>query len=283
MTVKPITTGDLFQGGRIEAFDPNTGPSFLRYVEAIFALADPLEFNFPNAQATGQTFGIVRSVFINNSDNDYDVTVLVAGTRQQFVAYAGSQGFYKIDAQMGSTILASTAGDSTGPVEFIFYNTPQTPFVWYEKNPNTISAAVTIADGADVALGDTSDAAETDSTQAGTVIAFLKGAVQWLDDIFAAMASITANTDAYSYDNISGAATTVVKGTPGIIAGISVNTGAVGTATIYDNTVGAGAIIAVVDTTLINHISFAGGNGIEALTGITVVTTGASDITVSYR
>ena len=44
--------------------------------------------------------------------------------------------------------------------------------------------AVTIADGADVAEGTTTDAAKTDVTLAGTVLSFLKGAVKILADVW---------------------------------------------------------------------------------------------------
>jgi hypothetical protein len=44
--------------------------------------------------------------------------------------------------------------------------------------------AVTVADGADVALGTTTDAAKTDSTLAGTVISFLKGIVKILASVW---------------------------------------------------------------------------------------------------
>lgn len=44
--------------------------------------------------------------------------------------------------------------------------------------------AVTVADGANVALGTTTDAAQTDATQTGTIVAFLKGVVKVLADVW---------------------------------------------------------------------------------------------------
>lgn len=47
---------------------------------------------------------------------------------------------------------------------------------------STGNSAVTVADGADVALGATDDAADTNSANAGTMISFLKGTVKLLVD-----------------------------------------------------------------------------------------------------
>ena len=81
--------------------------------------------------------------------------------------------------------------------------------------------------------------------------------------------------------NINTATTTVVKDTPGILRGISVNTTAAGTVTVYDNTSATGTKIG----TLALSVSPGMYMTLPArfLTGLTIVTAGASDLTVYYE
>jgi len=81
---------------------------------------------------------------------------------------------------------------------------------------------------------------------------------------------------------INTSTTTVVKGGPGILVSVIVNTkGTVAsTVTIYDNTAASGTIVAVIDS--LNNVGTFTFNCLMAI-GITVVTTGAPDITVCYR
>lgn len=80
--------------------------------------------------------------------------------------------------------------------------------------------------------------------------------------------------------NITTATTTLVKTGAGILHTLTVNATAAGTITIYDNTSAAGTKIAtikasVVEQTFTFDVAFA--------TGLTIVTAGASDITVSFK
>lgn len=82
------------------------------------------------------------------------------------------------------------------------------------------------------------------------------------------------------YGHISTATTTVVKDSPGFLHAITVNTTAAGTITIYDNTAASGTVVGILKASV--------GEGtytynISCTTGITIVTGGASDITVTYR
>ncbi len=276
---KVIATGDLFQGGRIDAYDPSTGLSFRRYAAILDPADNGVEFNFPNAQATGNVFGSVRSVFVDNSLNDYELRMTVAGTRQTFPIPAKSTGVYNVDTQLGSTILVDTAGLSTGAVEIIFYNYPQSPVVWY-KNGTTITAAVTIGNGDDAALGATTSATITNPATNGTLIAFTRGILTGINSAVVALASLITNTNAFSYRNITTSTTTVVKNAPGVLGKVTVNTtGGAGTIIVYDNTAGSGSIIATLNSAVAGSFDF----GAIAATGITVVTTGAPDVTILYR
>jgi hypothetical protein len=80
--------------------------------------------------------------------------------------------------------------------------------------------------------------------------------------------------------HISTATTTTVKSGAGFLHAITVNTTAAGSITIYDNTTATGTVLAVIkasvlEGTFVYNVGFA--------TGLTIVTAGASDITVSYR
>lgn len=85
----------------------------------------------------------------------------------------------------------------------------------------------------------------------------------------------------YQYNNISTATTTTVKSGTGVLHAITINTTAVAAITVYDNTAGSGTKIATIavsppiGSTFRFDVAFA--------TGLTIVTAGASDITVSYR
>lgn len=89
-----------------------------------------------------------------------------------------------------------------------------------------------------------------------------------------------------AYKNIAAAATTVVKGRPGLLASITINTPVGGdTITVYDNTAASGTKIATITVpstvtadnavTLVFDVAFT--------TGLTVVTSGNDDVTVAYR
>lgn len=85
----------------------------------------------------------------------------------------------------------------------------------------------------------------------------------------------TLFTSAY----ISTATTTTVKSGPGRLHAITITETAAGAITVYDNTAGSGTIIAafkasVVEGTYTLNVKFT--------TGLTIVTAGASKLTVSY-
>jgi hypothetical protein len=83
-----------------------------------------------------------------------------------------------------------------------------------------------------------------------------------------------------SYHNLTGNATTTVKSGSGVLDRIVVNTaGTSSTVTVYDNTAGSGTKIATASGNAQVVLSY----GVHFATGLTIVTTGSPDITVSYR
>lgn len=162
--------------------------------------------------------------------------------------------------------------------------------------------AVTIADGASVTLGTIADGAATQGST-GTISAKLRTVTAQLNTIAAGTAAglgqttmaasvpvaIASNQSTlnvqqvgYSFQNITTSTTTVVKSGAGVLHIVNVNTlGTVASiVTIYDNTAGSGTKIGTINSlTLSGAFQF----DIAFATGLTLVTTGAPDITVSYR
>jgi hypothetical protein len=270
----PVAVGDLFQGGRVATPDPNLGKSFLRFASVL--TTDLYEFHFPTGSATTLTFGVPQSVFIDNSFNSFELQITVMGTRQTFPVPANSTGWYSVDALPGSTVNMQSAGVPAGPVEVIFYNYPQNPFVYYKFG---LSQVVTIAipNGADIAQGDTADPPVTDPSLPATVISVLKGILTGINNLL--LTSLP-----FSHAHINTSATTPVKAAPGILGGVNVNTaGTAGLIEIFDSLSGSGALVASFDSTVTGSFQFGGSKGVAMAIGITVVTTGAPDISILYK
>lgn len=88
----------------------------------------------------------------------------------------------------------------------------------------------------------------------------------------------------FSYQNITGDATTVVKSSPGLLHCITINAGtATETITIFDNTAASGTKIGTI-TIPASPQPVTLRYDVEFWTGLTIVTaTATSDITVSFK
>jgi len=84
----------------------------------------------------------------------------------------------------------------------------------------------------------------------------------------------------FNYTNISTATTTLVKSGTGILHTITVNTTAAATITIYDSLTASGNKIATIAASPAIGSDFQ--YDVAFNTGLTVVTAGASDITVAW-
>lgn len=83
----------------------------------------------------------------------------------------------------------------------------------------------------------------------------------------------------YTHRYISTATTTAVKSGAGVLKAITVGETAAGAITVYDNTSAAGTVIAVLKASVVEGTyEF----NVAYSTGLTIVTAGASKITVSY-
>lgn len=84
------------------------------------------------------------------------------------------------------------------------------------------------------------------------------------------------------YVNITSATTTVVKSIPGEFCRLIVNKPiTAGTVTIYDNSAGSGTKIGII--THSGAVPYELEYGLRFQTGLTIVTSGADDITVVYE
>lgn len=85
--------------------------------------------------------------------------------------------------------------------------------------------------------------------------------------------------------NITSATTTVVKDAPGFLHTISINTPVASSVIkVYNNTAGSGTLIGTITlpATLLSQGPMYALLDVWCSTGITIVTTGTSDITISY-
>ena len=91
------------------------------------------------------------------------------------------------------------------------------------------------------------------------------------------MSTLTVRENQSEY--ISAATTTTVKSGRGRLASITIGETAAGAITVYDNTAGSGTVIAVLKASIVE-----GTYTFDAIfnVGLTIVTAGASKITVSY-
>lgn len=125
----PITITDLAQAGRLAAPDPNLPRVFYTYNADFTTDADvTLDLTIINQ---GQTFGVVRALFIDNGSNPSEVEVAVSNTDQYFTIPPYAQGVFKIDAQPMSRINFKTDGGATDKVTITVYNWEVSPSVWY--------------------------------------------------------------------------------------------------------------------------------------------------------
>lgn len=83
----------------------------------------------------------------------------------------------------------------------------------------------------------------------------------------------------YVYNYISTGATTVVKAAPGTLHTITVNGGTAGTVIVYDDPAQAGTIIASFDSTNAKATYIF---DVVFTLGLTIITSAATKITVSY-
>ena len=149
----PITISGLATTGRVDVRDPNLGQTF-SLLNANFSGVADITVDF-GVQSQGQTFGVARSMFLDNGTNPSPVEVTVSGTDQFFTIPAFSIGYYTIDANAASRVQLVTVGGASDICTVIFYNWPRDPVVWYSfgafNTDRPIKAEGPMSEGAVVA------------------------------------------------------------------------------------------------------------------------------------
>ena len=130
---EPINATKLLQVGRVQVQDPTLGQS-MRFGEFDFSSDLSYVIHLPSV-SNANTFGVPQSIFVDNSDNDNIINVLVEGTNYSFPVPAGAIGYFNIDAQSSSNILLTSEGNTPVPVTVVLYNFKIAPCVWYRFGP----------------------------------------------------------------------------------------------------------------------------------------------------
>lgn len=154
--------------------NPIEGTRYIRaFIDVVAGVVQTVEFGL---QINEKILSNVQAIFIDNSNGAAPLTVESELTKHRIVIPTGWQYVGPFLFANDQKMLISAADTATRRV-FLF-NMPHPAACW----PATDAAsgetvAATIADGADVAQGTTTDAAITNPASAGTVIAFLKGLI----------------------------------------------------------------------------------------------------------
>ena len=103
--------------------------------------------------------------------------------------------------------------------------------------------------------------------------------------LFIFTVSLVTASAGYKYRNIAGAATTVVRSGPGRLVQININKSVLSTTiTVYDNTAASGTKIATItNPSTLHQDQYSLAYNCAFNTGLTIVTSGADDITVIYE
>ncbi len=269
------------------------------------AAADTLTNLFNAINGTGGTIGTdyatattanTQVVATNPSGTTVLLTAILAGTDQNAIVttessshlsfasattlggsgatYISTGGTAEGEVNIGASADASLLNlinainlTGTGGVDYFTRRTSGHPQVTAAAAVTSHTFAITAVDAG--AAGNTIATTETSATlsfTAATMTGGLNGSL------------IAAPSNKFL--NIATGTTTLVKTGPGVLHSLTINKSVASTITIYDALTAVNPVIAtiaasVVEGTLVYDIAFS--------TGLTIVTAGASDLTVSYR
>ncbi len=152
----PIT--DLYVAGRLKA-DQESPNKVSVSKDLDFSAAASYELDFTTVNQ-GEVFGIIKSMFLDNTDNPSEIVVSVSSTQQRFTIPAFSEGYFSIIAAQQSRVRLDSDGGSTSIITATFHNWFIAPQVWYKNGNNPSGGVLTVegpnADGADLdAVSDT--------------------------------------------------------------------------------------------------------------------------------
>lgn len=177
MTVTTISANQLQPLGVTTKPNPSSGQVIVPFQVDFTGASNStiLDLTF---QQLGATFNDPRTLFFDNTNNNEPVTVTVGQTEQSFTIPPNSAGYFPLAAQPQSRITFFSVGGASMVCQAFLANYDIPPVVWSGTGtPVVISgtAAVSIADGADITLGHKADAAVVNPATAATAISILKG------------------------------------------------------------------------------------------------------------
>lgn len=288
----PTTISDLVQTGRVDAPDPRQArTSISRNLDFTSAANVQLDFSVTNQQ---QVFGIPRTLYIDNGTNPNPVYVTVSITNQQITIAPLQVGYFPLNAADKSVINFQTDGGATAVTPISVYNYELPASNWYSNGTGSTVASNAVQgsmnEGADVSLETNNDPIYIGGIDRGTglfhgIAVDATGKLQ-TDAVVTFPTVQTVQDNGLSFNNIKSATTTVVKNGAGVLSRIVINTPiASNTIAVYDNTAGSGTLIGTltIPSTVTGEAPMAVEFGCAFATGLTLVTSGTSDLTVIYR
>lgn len=146
----PIT--DLYVAGRLQADQESPNRvSVSKDLDFSVPASYELDFTTINQQAV---FGIIKAMFLDNTDNPSEIVVSVSSTQQKFTIPAFSEGYFTIIAAQQSRVRLDSDGGATSTLTATFHNWDVAPQVWYKNGNNPSGGVLTVegpnADGADL-------------------------------------------------------------------------------------------------------------------------------------
>jgi hypothetical protein len=229
----------------------------------------------------------LTSIYVDNSLNNAQLVVKIPGSLQNLTVPPASQGFYPVlCGNSGALTFEMIGGIAQARVCLINVETPY--LVWGSEG---VAGFIFNGSGYALVSDPTLDATVVGGkvqTNDATMNALISGGAlttkdQGLDAIISGGTLAVTNTPAAgSFVHITTATTAVVKNAPGVIFDLIVNTLAAGTITIYNNTAASGAVLAVITVPATGNPFFIEYEA-NMTVGITVVTSVAMDVTVTYK
>ncbi len=146
----PIT--DLYVAGRLTADQESPNKvSVAKDLDFTTPASYELDFTTVNQD---KVFGIIKSMFLDNTDNPSEIVVSVSSTQQKFTIPAFSEGYFSIIAAQQSRVKLDSDGGATSTITATFHNWFIAPQVWYKNGNNPSGGVLTVegpnADGADL-------------------------------------------------------------------------------------------------------------------------------------
>ncbi len=150
--------------------------------QADFSVAATYEIDLTNYHQNA-IFTEFRGLYVNNVTNPNWMTVTIAVSNQVITTPPYSCGYYRVLSPTGQyKATISSVGGASALCSIICLSFEVSNNVWI-VTPSGLGTAVTIADGADVALGTRADAAVVNPAAVASLIALTKGILTGINSL----------------------------------------------------------------------------------------------------